>query len=131
MNRKILAKKLSAAKTEKARVALLRKNAERADIELAVELKEICYAAWTSDPVRSQMTARAAQTLARFNSEPEIRAYSFWINGIADLTAGKLDLTIRELDRSAEIFRRIGKENEAANTQVANMMKRSSAENPH
>jgi CHAT domain-containing protein len=121
MNRQNLAKKLVSAKSEKERKTLLQNNVKIADENLALELKEICYAAWTNEPTKAQKTARAIKSLYKFNTNNEIKAYSFWISGIAELTRGKLEFTIKNLDDSAKIFKQIGNEHEAANTQVAKL----------
>ncbi len=121
MLRQNLAKKLVSAKSEKERKTLLEKNREHADKLLALALKEICYAAWTVEPTKAQKTATAIKSLFKFNPNKEIEAYFFWISGIADLTRGKLESTIENLDKSAEIFKKTGKEHDAANTQVAKL----------
>lgn len=121
MTRQNLAKKLVAAKSERERNALLHKNAAHADSELAVALKAICYAAWTDEPTKAKKTAKAIRSFLKFKNDPEIAAYAFWISGIADLTDGKLESTIKNLDRSAQAFKGLGKPHEAANTQVAKL----------
>ncbi len=116
-----LAKKLVTAKSERERKTLLQKNSKLADEYLAIALKEICYAAWTNEPTKAQKTARAVKSLFKFNPQNKIEAYCFWLAGIADLTRGKLESTIKNLDKSAEVFKEIDKEHEAANTQVAKL----------
>lgn len=121
MLRQNLAKKLVSAKSEKERQKILSKHSELADEKLALELKEICYSAWTSEPTKAQKTASAIKSLFKFNKNKEIEAYCFWLSGIAELTRGKLEKTIENLDKSAEIFKKIKNEHEAANTQVAKL----------
>ena len=117
MLRQKLAKKLILAKSEMVRKTLLRENQSQADEKLALAIKEICYAAWTTEPTKAQSAACALQSLVKFNPNNEIKAFSFWVSGIAEITKGKLESAIKNLDKSADIFRSINKEHEAAQTQ--------------
>lgn len=122
MLRRTLAEKLVSAENERARNRLLHENRNLADEKLALVLKEICYESWTIEPTKAQKTARAAKSLLKFNSNPETEALSFWVAGIADLTRGKLESAIENLDRASEIFRAAGKDHESAQTQVAKII---------
>ncbi|HEX9960172.1 MAG TPA: CHAT domain-containing protein, partial [Pyrinomonadaceae bacterium] len=93
-----------------------------ADVKLAAALKEICYAAWTTEPVKAQKAARALKTLVKFNPQAEISALSFWVSGIAELTGGRLESAMKNLDRAADIFFQIDMEHDAAQTQVAKLI---------
>lgn len=117
-----LAENLISAKSEAERKRLLAGNNKRADVELACALKEICYAAWTTEPVKAQKASQALKTLARINPNEEISALSFWVSGIAELTGGRLEAAVKNLDRAAEIFFQIGKEHDAAQTQVSKLI---------
>jgi CHAT domain-containing protein/predicted negative regulator of RcsB-dependent stress response len=121
MNRQNLAKKLVNAKTERERNMLLRDNSGKVDVELAIALKEICYAAWTNEPTKAQKTAKAIKTLLEIKPEPEIKAYALWVYGIGELTNGKFEAAIEFLERSAKVFTEIGKLHEAAKTGVAKL----------
>lgn len=121
-HRKKLAEKLIAAGSETERKALLIQYKRRADARLAVVLKEICYAAWTSEPTKAQRAALALKTLLKINPENEIKALSFWVSGIAEITKGKFDSAVKNLDRSADVFFQIGKEQDAAQTHVAKLI---------
>ncbi len=121
MNKKILARQLVAAKAEHQRTALLRENSGRADVHLAVELKEICYASWTNDPTKAQKAAKAIKSLLKYNPDLEIESYAQWVFGIGELTKGKFEAAIKFLDRSAKLFTEIGKPHEAAKTSVAKL----------
>ena len=116
-----LAEKLVSAKSEAKRKLLLRENNNQADETLAQALKEICYAAWTSEPTVAQRAAVALESLAEFNPTEEIKAFSFWICGIARITEGKLDSAVENLDRSAALFLKIHREHKSAQTQVAKL----------
>ncbi|HEX8250507.1 MAG TPA: CHAT domain-containing protein [Pyrinomonadaceae bacterium] len=122
MLRADLAEKLISAESETERKRLLIENNKQADIKLAFALKEICYAAWTSEPVKAQKAARALKTLVKINPREEISALSFWVSGIAELTRGRLESAVKNLDRAAEIFFEIDKEHDAAQTQVAKLI---------
>ena len=116
-----LAERLVSAKTDARRIRLFAENRNLANETLAMALKEICYAVWTSEPTRAQNAARAAQRLAELNPTEEIKAVSFWICGIARITEGKLKSAVKNLDKSAALFRKINLEREAAQTQVAKL----------
>jgi CHAT domain-containing protein/Tfp pilus assembly protein PilF len=122
MTRRTLAEKLVSAENEKERYRLLSENKNLADEKLALVLKKICYESWTIEPTKAQKTARAAKSLLKFNANPAIGALSFWVAGIADLTRGRLESAIKNLDSSSEIFQTIGKDHESAQTQVAKII---------
>ena len=98
--------------------------------ELAWALKDLCYAAWSSDP---QCAARAADALRGLcvleGGDPiaaeggrEISALADWTDGIACLTRGQMTEATQCLDRAAEIFRALGQSHHAAQTQVPKIM---------
>ena len=116
-----LAEKLTDAATAAERKRLLAENGQFANEKLAEELRKICYAVWTNEPTKARKTARAVKSLLKANPKAEIEAIAFWIFGIADLTAGKLENSVKNLDRSAEIFRSVEQEHRAAETQVAKL----------
>lgn len=122
MLRRKLAENLVSAANAIERKSLLAKNKDQADVKLAWHLKELCYESWTNEPTIAQKTANALKVLASFNRNEEIKALAFWINGISHLTKGNLEQTVKELDRSAEIFNKIKKEHESAHTQVAKLI---------
>ncbi len=122
MTRRALARKLVSTENEKERNRLLAENKKLADEKLALILKEICYASWTTEPTKAQKTARAIKTLLKFQPTVETEALSFWVAGIADLTRGKLDSAIKNLDAASRIFQTIGKDDESAQTQVAKLI---------
>ncbi len=97
---------------------------------LAWELKDVCYAAWTSEPQRS---AKAAQALRRLCDAPvaeavapalqrEIEALADWTAGIACLTRGQMAEAAACFDLAAEGFRSLGQALHAAQTQVPKIM---------
>ena len=119
MLRQKLAEKLISAKSERERSALLLENKTQADEKLAIALKEICYALWTSEPTKAQNASLVLQSLIKLNPADEIKALSFWVSGISDITKGRLESAVENFDKSAETFLKINQEHEAANTQVA------------
>ncbi len=114
-----LAAQLVSAKSASKRKILLAANENRRNERLALALKEICYAVWTSEPTRTQRAALALECLTESNPIDEIKAYSFWVCGIARITEGKLDSAVENLNRSAALFHKLKREHEAAQTQVA------------
>ncbi len=117
-----IAEKLILARTKRERDSILSKTARKNDVEIARRLKDICYEVWTSEPTKAQKTALALQNLIKINPHDEIKALAFWVAGIAELTKGKFEKAVENLDKSSEIFRKIKQEHEAANTQVAKLI---------
>jgi hypothetical protein len=122
MNRAELTEKLAAAKTAAERDRLLANNERLADEKLAVALKELCYATWTSEPTMAQKAAAALKSLYKFNPEEKIRPFSLWVSGIADLTKGRLESAIQNLDGAGSAFLGLGQEHESAQARVATLM---------
>lgn len=122
MPKQNIALKLISVKTKREREKILSKTARKDDLKIAHDLKNICYEVWTSEPAKAQKTASVLQNLIEINPHDEIKALAFWVAGIAELTKGKLEKTIENLDKSAEIFRKINQEHQAANTQVAKLI---------
>ncbi len=119
MNLKDFAEKLLEVNKESERQILLKHIPEADFPKLAQTLRDTYYESWTNKPARVQKAAQALKSLIKLKSTEEIKALSFWVSGIACLTEGKLDSAINNLDKSAEIFRAIHKDYEAAQTQVA------------
>jgi len=117
-----IAERLISAGTSREREKILSNAARTDDLEIAHELKNICYEVWTSEPKKAQKTASVLQHLSKINDHQEIAALAYWVAGIAELTKGKFEKTVENLDKSAEIFRKIKQEHEAANTQVAKLI---------
>ncbi len=122
MSSRKTAERLISAKTNRERAHILSKTAAASQLEIAHQLKNICYEVWTSAPTKAQKTALALATLARINPAPEIEALALWVAGIGALTRGRLENAVAALDRSASVFRRIRQEHEAAHTQVAKLI---------
>ena len=109
------------AKSVSERKSLLKSVADTDFLELAKTVKEICYSYWTSEPTKAQFAAQALQIIYRIHPQIEIEAYLKWVGGIAEITRGKLISAIENLDESAAIFFDLGKEYEAAQTQVSKL----------
>lgn len=103
MNQVELAEQLVVAE-DTDRVALLAHNPLLVDVELARKLKEHCYAAWASDPVRAQRAASALQIVARTSSDNQVQALSAWTAGIAALIDGQMEQALIQLDAAASGF---------------------------
>ena len=121
MQRQELITRLLETTDRKIHRSLLQKNPDSADIKLASALKEVCYETWTSEPTKAQNAAFALKSLVKLNPNNEILALSFWVSGIAEITKGKLESAIINLNKSAEYFLKINKEHEAAQTQVSKL----------
>jgi tetratricopeptide (TPR) repeat protein len=122
MVRRKLAERLISAKNESERKHLLDKNKNQADTQLAFALKEICYESWTTEPTKAQKAAKALKSLLKVNGNDEIEALCLWVTGISELTRGKIESAVENLDKSAEAFQKIKQEHTSAQPQVAKLL---------
>ena len=104
------------------REALLQQHCELADVRLAYALKEICQAAWRTDPNRSIQSAATLRLLHKQNTNPEIEALADWAAGITALTQAQLDRAVALLDKAEARLMSLGKEHTAAGTQLAKIV---------
>lgn len=100
---------------------ILENNSDFVNVNFAEELKNTYYDSWTKEPQKTRNAAVALTELSNILPDVEIKALAEWVSGIANLTEGKLEKTVTDLDKAAELFRKIGKEHEAAQTQVAKL----------
>jgi CHAT domain-containing protein len=121
MDRAELAARLVEA-SDAEREVLLGDNSVLADAALAYVLKEICYDAWTTEPVLSVRAAAALKALAEQSEDGEVTALSEWVAGIAALVEGQMEQAIVHLDAAAESFLSLGKDDTAAATQVSKLI---------
>ena len=101
-------------------------------LALAWALKDLCYAAWSSEPQRAAKAADALRSLCV--AEPtgakaptqaharEIEALTDWTAGIAHVTRGQMSEATQRFDAAAEIFRSLGQAGHATQTQVPKIM---------
>ncbi len=122
MKRKTLAAGLVAEKREGGRKKLLAENPRLADERLARALKDECYRVWTSAPAGARAAAAALKTLSIFSPSESTTAIRFWVEGIADITGGKLESAIRNLDSASNALKRLALEHESAQPQVAKLI---------
>ena len=116
-----LAEKLIETQNIRERKLLLKDFADADFLELTKAVKEICYSYWTSEPTKAQTSAKVLQIIYKLSPQKEIQAYLEWVNGIAEITRGKLVSAMEKLDESATIFFNFEKEYEAAQTQVSKL----------
>ena len=99
-------------------------------LSLAWELRDLCYAAWSSEPQRAAMVAEALRRLcasdfaesATPENLRETEALAAWTEGIACLTRGQMTEATQYFDQAAEVFRGLGQADHAAQTQVPKIM---------
>lgn len=120
MNRAELAEQLVAGDTDPA--ILLAQHPLLVDVELAQQLKELCYAAWASDPVRAQRAASALQAMGRTSADTEVQALGAWTAGIAALIDGQMEQALVHLDTAASGFERANQPYTVALTRVPKLM---------
>lgn len=116
------AAKLVSAKTEAERKMILAKIPPEKLVELAHAIKDVCYANWTSQPAKAQKSALALKTVEKISDNGEIKAVLRWVSGISDLTKGKFESAVENLDLSEKLFFKIGEKHAAAQTQVARLI---------
>lgn len=122
MNSEKLITKIIEIKDKKEHLFLLEKHRNLLSIEFARNLKNTYYDSWTKEPQKTRNAATALEILTKILPVEEINALEKWVNGIADLTEGKLEKAIINLDKSAGIFQKIEREHDAAQTQVAKLI---------
>lgn len=106
--------------------ATLTADATRA---LGWAVKDLCYAAWSSEPQRA---VRAAGALRRLRDAardapvqaalPEIEALAAWTDGIARVIQGEMDAATTCFDVARAAFDELGQPRHAAQTQVPKIM---------
>lgn len=122
MRRVDLAKQLVSANTSADRKRLVAENLKIADIELADEIRRICYSTWTVEPRTAQKAALAMRALAKANNIDEIKAAAFWVEGISQITKGRFAAAADSLDRAVVTLNHIGENKNAAQAQVAQLL---------
>jgi CHAT domain-containing protein/tetratricopeptide (TPR) repeat protein len=99
-------------------------------LALAWELKDLCYAAWSSEPQRASKAAEALRRLCAGDfvdlAPPEnlleTEALAAWTEGIAFLARGEMTEATQRFDHAAEVFRALGQDYHATQTQVPKIM---------
>ena len=99
-------------------------------LALAWALKDLCYAAWSSEPQRSVKAAQALRSLCVGDeasadasaSAREVRALAAWTAGIADLTQGQMARALKGFDAAQALFLGLGQDTSATQTQVPKIM---------
>ena len=122
MKRSTLALRLIQAGNKTQRKKLIAGNTAIADAALARELKEYCYRVWTSQPAETRNAAAALEVLSEVSRDPEIRALSNWVEGIADITNGKLESAEKHLDAASRQLAKLDREHESAQPLVARLI---------
>ncbi|HUR99928.1 MAG TPA: CHAT domain-containing tetratricopeptide repeat protein [Pyrinomonadaceae bacterium] len=122
MKRSTLAIRLIRETREAGRKKLLKANLDLADAALARELKDFCYRVWTSQPAETRKASAALRTLSELCPDKETDAVRRWVDGIADITAGKLELAVTNLDSASRLLSRLGREHESAQPLVAKLI---------
>jgi CHAT domain-containing protein len=96
---------------------------------LAWAVKDLCYAAWSSDPQRAVKAADALRRLGEAGHvgpaaavQSEIGALIAWTDGIAKLIHGEMDAASASFDAAAAAFSTLGQARHAAQTQVPKIM---------
>lgn len=97
-------------------------------LALAWAMKDLCYAAWSSEPQRAASAADAIGQLVQTvdagasGAAIEIQALADWTAGIAHVTRGRMADAVRSFDEAAVRFRSLRLDDAAAQTQVPKIM---------
>jgi CHAT domain-containing protein/tetratricopeptide (TPR) repeat protein len=116
-----IAKQLISAETNAKRKKLLTKFANADSLKLAFELKNICWNAWTVEPIIAKKSSSALKVLARMFPNKKIEAVSFWVSSISQITKGKLQSAISNINSAETLFIQINEEPLAAQTQISKL----------
>ncbi len=122
MQRRELINKLLETNKKEKHLALLKKHPDLIDIQFARDLKDTYYDSWTNSPQKTLNAANALEVLTKILAVDEVFALASWVRGISDLTAGKIEQAIIDLDKSSAIFLQIGQEHNSSQTQVAKLI---------
>jgi tetratricopeptide (TPR) repeat protein len=85
-------------------------------------LKETCYAAWSIEPPRALLAAKALRALANADGGPALGALADWTHGIACLIRSDMEAAVNSLDQAALAWRGLGEPLHAAHAQVPKTM---------
>ncbi len=121
MNSQNLIRKLLETGDRKTHRALFHENPRLINLKLAKAIKNTYYDSWTKEPQKTRRAAVALEVLTSLIPGIEVKALSFWVKGIADLTEGKLEKAIEDLEKAAAIFDDLNKSHETAQTQVGKL----------
>lgn len=122
MDYRDLANRLIAARTLRERRRLLKTQRTIADVGLARELRDICYAAWSTEPATARRAQAALDSLTELNNDEEIAAIHSWVAGIAAITNGELETAVGCLEKAVSGFKALGREHESAQPMVAELI---------
>ncbi len=97
-----------------------------ANTALAWALKDLCYAAWTTEPARAARAADVLHALAGPPdaplADPTVQGLAHWTRAIAELTQARMAAALPELDRAEAALATAGQADAAAQTQVPKIM---------
>lgn len=119
MDSQRLAERLLAAKTKRQRKRLLAENSVSVGVDLARYFKDVCVENWAAKPKLTQNAARVLNELASEFPYVEIAAYAAWASGIAEMTYGRLEKAVENLDAATANFVKAGRTFESAQPQIA------------
>ena len=90
-------------------------------VEIAENLQQQCYKAWTYEPTLIGRIAEAARSLRDISKDPVVLAYSEWINAIDALVAGDLNTCLSFINSSETLFLDSEQTHLAAKTQTSKL----------
>lgn len=121
MPRQKLITRLLETNQKSSHLALFKENSAIIDLELAEALKNTYYNSWTTEPRKTRNAALALETLFTILPDLEVKALANWVKAIAELTEGKTQSAIQNINDSFKIFISLKKSYQAAQTQVSKL----------
>lgn len=113
--------KLLIESTPEARNSLILEHEPFDAVEIAESLQMTCYEVWTDDPKAVYAIADTLKLIASHTQNPEVQAYSEWVNAIKGLVDGELENCVDYIESSEAIFASLGKMHLAAKTQTSKL----------
>lgn len=121
MQRKKLISQILDTDRKRTHLTLFRKHWEIVDLKFAWDLKDTYYESWTTEPRKTRNAAIALSVLAGYLPEPEVPALAYWVQAIADLTEGKTQSAVENIDKASQIFSELDQPYHSAQTQVSKL----------
>ncbi len=89
--------------------------------QVAEELQQQCYEAWTHEPTAIGRIAETARSLSDISKDPIVFGYSEWINAIEALVAGDLNSCLSFINSSEKEFLDAEQTHLSAKTQTSKL----------
>lgn len=113
---------LLASRDRRSRSKLFRQPGARIDAALAGRLMDVCVENWAAQPKLSRRASKILFEISATSRDPQIKPYSLWAHGIAEMTRGRLESAVDSLTRATSLFSKLGLDYESAQPQIATLV---------